>query len=206
MPKTRAERRAETVDAIIDAALTEFASRPIDDVTLDDIAARAGFTKGAIYANYSSKAQLLLAVLRRRMQHSGVDYVDIVRDLELDEIASATGQRASRTQHTDLAYFRLVVAVWNAALDDPAIATEYAALRRDHRTRLADSIRRRADDAGITLAVDPIDLAAGLMGMSMTAMLDALIDPDVDVGAIHAALTRTVLNGVVAMNGAETER
>lgn len=203
MAKSRAEARAETVERLLEAALDAFTERPVSEVSLADIAERAGFTKGAIYANFESKAQLLLAVLERRMTTQGADYVEIVRDLALDDIGEATGTRAHATTTGDLDYFRLVVAVWNEALDDPEIARSYAELRRAHRTRLAEMIERRAAEESLVLAVDAEHLAAGLIGMSMSAMLEALIDPDIDPGAIHRAMTSMVLAGVVASDTGE---
>jgi len=50
----------------------------------------------------------------------------------------------------------------------------------------------------LTLRVRAIDLATGLVGMSMATMLEALIDPDVDVERVHAAITASVLAGVIA--------
>ena len=52
-------KRQRTRAALVEAALAIIAERGIAAVTLDEIAARAGVTKGAIYSNYRSKGELL---------------------------------------------------------------------------------------------------------------------------------------------------
>lgn len=44
------------------AARALFAEREVDDVTIDDVAARAGRTKGSVYYHFASKADLFEAV------------------------------------------------------------------------------------------------------------------------------------------------
>jgi AcrR family transcriptional regulator len=63
---TREESRRRTRAAILDAAEAAFSSRGYRTSTLEDIAVAAGFTKGAVYSNFSSKADLFLALLDRR--------------------------------------------------------------------------------------------------------------------------------------------
>lgn len=198
MAKSRAESRQQTRNRLLDVARDEFSQRRVNDVTLDEIASKAGFTKGAVYANFSSKSDLLLSVLERRMATHGADYVAFVDESDDDDLADDTGRRAARTGDNDLSYFRLVAAVWAEAVHDPDLADRFRRIRRAHRSRLAESIRRRAVAADLTLVVDADDLAAGLIAMSMATMLEALIDPDLDVGAIHSAIADTILAGVIA--------
>jgi AcrR family transcriptional regulator len=62
LPLTRAARKGETRDAILDAAAWLFARRGIEGTSLDAIAARVGLTKGAVYASFGSKRELIEAV------------------------------------------------------------------------------------------------------------------------------------------------
>jgi len=61
-PLSRAARKGETRDAILDAAAWLFARRGIEGTSLDAIAARVGLTKGAVYASFGSKRELIEAV------------------------------------------------------------------------------------------------------------------------------------------------
>jgi AcrR family transcriptional regulator len=54
-----------TADKILEAAAEFFASHGYVNSTLDDVAALAGFTKGAVYYYFKDKESLLLKVLKR---------------------------------------------------------------------------------------------------------------------------------------------
>ena len=54
-PGARAKRSAERRDAILAAALDEFAARGFAAARLDDVAARAGVAKGTIYLYFRDK-------------------------------------------------------------------------------------------------------------------------------------------------------
>jgi AcrR family transcriptional regulator len=63
---SRDRRRRETRDALLDSAYAGFCEHGYAKASLDAIAARAGFTKGALYAHFASKDDLFLAVARER--------------------------------------------------------------------------------------------------------------------------------------------
>ncbi|MFJ2668202.1 TetR/AcrR family transcriptional regulator [Nocardia fluminea] len=64
MPRlSRAESVLRTRAALLTAAEEVFADKGFADATLDDIADRAGFSRGAVYANFANKTELFLALL-----------------------------------------------------------------------------------------------------------------------------------------------
>ena len=70
MPRTRLTqqaRKTKTREAIVTAATRRFALRGVDATSLDDVAEAAGFTKGAIYANFPNKRALVDAVIERNI-------------------------------------------------------------------------------------------------------------------------------------------
>src|SRR5437773_9817556 len=58
----RARRKAETRSLLLEAGLRAFAERGLDLRTLDEVAAAAGLTKGAIYRHFPSKGAFLLGL------------------------------------------------------------------------------------------------------------------------------------------------
>ncbi|HEY0435844.1 MAG TPA: TetR family transcriptional regulator [Phenylobacterium sp.] len=62
-------KRQRTRAALIEATSALVAERGLAAVSLDDIAARAGVTKGAIYSNFRTKAELLWEAADRRRLH-----------------------------------------------------------------------------------------------------------------------------------------
>ena len=65
------QRRRRKVDRtradLLDAAARVFAARGYEGASVDDVAAEAGYTKGAVYSHFGSKRELFLAVARDRL-------------------------------------------------------------------------------------------------------------------------------------------
>lgn len=63
MPSGLGERRARTRARLIKAAWEAIGEKGFHRTSLDEIASRAGLTKGAIYDNFATKDELFLAVV-----------------------------------------------------------------------------------------------------------------------------------------------
>ena len=57
------DRRSATRAKLLDAALDVFAEKGLHGASVDDLAAAAGFTKGALYSNFATKEELFGAVI-----------------------------------------------------------------------------------------------------------------------------------------------
>ena len=63
---------------LLDAARIVFAENGFHGTSIDEVAARAGFTKGAVYSNFKSKDDLFLAVLDDHLeQQMGAIHADL---------------------------------------------------------------------------------------------------------------------------------
>jgi AcrR family transcriptional regulator len=65
---TRTEAKARTRAELLAAGERIFAAEGFHGATVEDIAEQAGFTRGAFYANFRDKADLLLTVLDEQSQ------------------------------------------------------------------------------------------------------------------------------------------
>ena len=63
-PETRRRRKAERPQEILEAAFAEFSRRGYAKTTLDQIAERAGVTKGTIYVYFENKEHLFISMVR----------------------------------------------------------------------------------------------------------------------------------------------
>src|ERR1700749_1877404 len=75
--ESRRRRKAERPGEILDAAFTEFARNGYAATTLDQIAERAGVTKGTIYVYFESKEHLFISMVRELMKVT----LDTVQDM-----------------------------------------------------------------------------------------------------------------------------
>jgi AcrR family transcriptional regulator len=65
-PLTPDRRRALTRSHLLQAAAHVFARNGFHEASIDDVAAAAGFTKGAVYSNFKNKEDLFLALMDQR--------------------------------------------------------------------------------------------------------------------------------------------
>ncbi|BCQ28720.1 TetR/AcrR family transcriptional regulator [Caballeronia novacaledonica] len=62
---TREQRRNQTRDSLLFAARDIFSTKGFTAASVEDIAAAAGYTRGAFYSNFEGKSDLLLELLQR---------------------------------------------------------------------------------------------------------------------------------------------
>jgi AcrR family transcriptional regulator len=76
-PETRRRRKAERPHEILEAAFFEFSRNSYAMTTLDQIAERAGVTKGTIYVYFENKEHLFISMVRELMKAT----LDTVHDM-----------------------------------------------------------------------------------------------------------------------------
>jgi AcrR family transcriptional regulator len=82
---TPERRRAMTRQHLLDAAAIVFARNGFHGSTLDEVAATAGFTKGAVYSNFKTKDDLFLELLEERMNRQFAVVTDVLEDGSRDQ-------------------------------------------------------------------------------------------------------------------------
>lgn len=81
---SRAEVRRHNRAALLDAAAARFAQRGFRTTTIDEVAAAAGLTKGAVYSHFDSKHDLFAAAIARRYRERHGAFLGIMSDETLD--------------------------------------------------------------------------------------------------------------------------
>ena len=66
--RPKGDKRARTRAQLIDAAAAVIGEKGWDRTSLDEVADRAGMTRGAIYGNFANREELFLAVVQSRWQ------------------------------------------------------------------------------------------------------------------------------------------
>ena len=75
---SRKDSQLQTQERLLDAALIVFSRRGYYAASVDEVAAEAGYSKGAVYSNFSNKEELFLALIDRRFAHDILGYPGIV--------------------------------------------------------------------------------------------------------------------------------
>jgi AcrR family transcriptional regulator len=187
---TRAERRAQTRQQLVEAAARVFAHKGYAGASVDDVAEEAGFTVGALYSNFSGKQELFMAAFER---HCDQDLAQVqallATDRPLEQQLDAITRRFGDLDDEHRQWWLLSIELWLYAQRDPAARERMVALRRKVRATITEALQLHASSTGQPLPVPPSDLATAMLGLWQGLMLQRLTDPDaVSPKAIAAAL------------------
>ncbi|MDO5723074.1 MAG: TetR family transcriptional regulator [Flaviflexus sp.] len=101
--------------AIVAAAVREFTAHGYIHASLSTIAERAGYTKGAVYSNFSSKPELFVTACETRLDRERTLLLDpIAQTLAEIEGAEELAERLS----TEIARVLTELAPWQIAVDE----------------------------------------------------------------------------------------
>jgi AcrR family transcriptional regulator len=171
--------RAETRARLIAAAGEAFAERGLQDVSIDELARRAGFTKGAFYANFDSKEQLFLAMLDDRFERRAEEMRRALETGEDPEVqARRSGDEFTASLSADPEWQRLFFEFAAHAARDEAFRVELVERYRRLRDAMAEDYARRAAALDFTLPADPGELALMTFAMGNGLALERLLEPD----------------------------
>ena len=174
----RAERRAAR-DELLTAALRIFARRGYRRAGVDEIAAEAGYSKGALYWHFPGKEELLLALLDERIDAPMRDMVALLesappeRDMSV-EASREFARRLSRERDAVL----LDREYWSLAIRDPELRAHYAERQTELRGALAAALEARARHLGTPdLPMPAEDVARIVMSIIGGLAVDELVEP-----------------------------
>ncbi|WP_052357239.1 TetR/AcrR family transcriptional regulator [Actinomadura welshii] len=140
-PRPRRDRRERTRTALLIAAERLWAERGIHGASLDDIAAAAGLTKGAVYSNFAGKTDLLLALMERIT--SDRTRTGVCEELHAAaEDADPTGRSSPRHDADDAPrrLALLLVEFWLYGMRDYAAGWRIADWYAERRAQLASEL------------------------------------------------------------------
>ncbi|MCW2866473.1 MAG: putative Transcriptional regulator, TetR family [Marmoricola sp.] len=180
----RRPSREEVRRALLDAAARVFARQGIDAASVDDVAADAGFTKGAVYSNFGSKDALVAALVEDRVSAYLELGLEAVADpaLSLTERAHALGDRLTRAGDEQRDWHLLFLELWQRAVRSGSLDGVFLARRRELHAAVTLAIEghlAHADGAASpsSPAFAPAELATLLMGLANGFALERLVDP-----------------------------
>ncbi|WP_245637874.1 TetR/AcrR family transcriptional regulator, partial [Actinomadura rubrobrunea] len=192
----RRDGRERTRAALLAAARRLWAERGIHGASLDEVAAAAGLTKGAVYSNFAGKSGLVLTLLERCADDGfGVEACADLRDAgrpadeRLERAARAYARRLSG-EHARLLTL-LLVEFWLHGMRDQAAGRRLADWYAERRARLAEHL---TDAEG----VGPHERAALAVALDAGLALQHLLDPERVPADLYATGMRLVLGPALA--------
>lgn len=197
----RDENRRRRSETLAQAALELFLERGIEDVTIDEIAERAGTAKGNFYRYFDDKAQLVEALVvpmanlvRKAMRSCAVD---LGKSKTPDDVSEAYGKLAATLGMAALEH-RDVVRLYLQEHRGPATEAR-AALRKleADMTSAAFRLSEAAVKHGVVEVADPRISALAVVGaVEHIALLILRGDLDLSIVDVAGTLIRMVLDGL----------
>src|SRR5918996_6007653 len=123
---TRSERSAVHRAALLEAARKVFLEAGYHGASVDAVAREAGFTIGAVYWRFGSKADLFLALLEQRVGERVEQIRSVLDGAGLAAEAAAVARQWAGVLRTDLDWTLLVIEFRVHAARDPALAARFA--------------------------------------------------------------------------------
>lgn len=174
----RAERR-DARQELLSAAADVFAERGFHDASIDEIAERAGYSKGAVYWHFASKDDLFLALAEERVDRPMREMIELLQSApaELD-MAPEASRRFATLLAGQRDWLLLDNEYWSQAVRDPDLRRSYAKRRRELRAALGSALAARAGTLGAPqIGIDPERVATAIIALSIGLAQQALVDP-----------------------------
>ncbi|MEU3647332.1 helix-turn-helix domain-containing protein [Lentzea sp. NPDC034063] len=189
---TRAEQQQRTHEHLLAAGREVFLRRGFLAATVEEIAADAGYTRGAVYKHFGGKEGLWLAI------------IEAGADAHLHGLRDALGRATSRDQvlaalapadptDEDAAKWSAAAAeVLAATAQQPETATLVAAIQRRHDDQVVALLTEHSQRLDLDPAM-PLDQAVVMLGaLGIGLALRQAVAPASDPGAILAHVLGTI--------------
>jgi len=196
MPNSRgrAADRAETRRKLLDAAADVFAEYGFAGAPIEEIATRAGFTRGAFYSNFADKAQLFLALMAdQNAADMAAAAAGLARGMTLLEVAVNDPMPPEQRRVSDMLRFEFFL----YAARRPELA---AALRAGSRVpALKDVLETVAAERSVELRIDSERAAHLLIAVNTQVGLTRILGGDDTYG-------ETIFSALLSLLGLESPR
>ena len=153
--------------------------RGFHGASLDEIAEAAGYTKGAVYSNFTGKDDLYLALLDAHYEARAAAYADMLLDEGTFEDATrAVGRFMVASDLRDPDWLPTLAEFVAHAARDESLRQAYVRVRERFLAAIADVIEALCERHGLTLLVPPLEAARASSLLARGYSAERRLDPD----------------------------
>jgi AcrR family transcriptional regulator len=163
---TRAARSQEARSRLLSAAADVLRRRGFKAATLQEVAARAGYTTGAVYAHFEGKEDLYFSVLEKHLDHRLAAVRATAEERDVDDVGAAVGERLMQVLTEEREWVLLFVELAPYAARDRRFKARLAARHARIREAIAALVDRHAAALGLALPIASEDLATALIAFT----------------------------------------
>ena len=162
---------------VLEAARRVFLARGYASASVDAIAEEAGFSKGVVYSQFDSKADMFLALLEARISERAEQNEQLAEQLGGRQLAEAVPALALSLRRAEPEWMQLVMEFRLHAARVPELNRRYAQLHERTVDGLASVYARLHERAGTTPRYPARVLAQLELAISRGAFLEELAHP-----------------------------
>jgi AcrR family transcriptional regulator len=174
---SRAEQNDRNRALLLAAARRVFLERGYYAATLDQIADEAGFSKGAVYSRFASKADMFLALLEDRITERAAQNARLAGELAGTGNFAALLDLAERAERGAPGWRLLVTEFRVHAARDPELNRRYAALHTRTVDGIAHVFAEVSKEGAEGFPVPPRQLAELWLAIETGRALEQIADP-----------------------------
>jgi AcrR family transcriptional regulator len=171
--------RDDTRDKLFEAAARVFEQQGIGGVSIEAIAAAAGFSRGAFYSNFKSKDELIIAMIEDHVAQSIRRNLDLLARHDnladyIDALKSMDRSRQDPLARSPLLHMEMILFVARAEKRRPELAQRLRARRK----LIADIVETASRNSGKNGPLNPAWTGAIVLALEDGFRLHRLIDPE----------------------------
>lgn len=190
--------REETRARVVQAAFEVFSRKGIAAATLDEVAAHAGLTKGAVYSSFSGKDELVLTIMEEhvaRRYRAALEAVD--RTADFGSGVQEAGAVLFAALREDEAWHRMLAEYVALSRNDAALAEGLRRSRVEARRAVEAVLRGVFAERGIEPPMPVPELALALFAVSNGLGMEMAMDPDAPGDSVFGQVLGLIFRDVL---------
>jgi AcrR family transcriptional regulator len=196
--------RHETRRRVLDAAFTVFAESGIAASSLDEVAAAAGLTKGAVYSNFASKDELVLALMEEHAAHRiEAGLAGFTEGVNTDRAWVEMAAALVHDMRADAAWHRLLAEYFAMSRRDDTRRQALRDRRREVRAAIARVVARVAEIHDVEPPQGPDEMAIVLLALSNGLAIETDIDPEGVPGELLGRVLTLIAGDLATIPGGQ---
>lgn len=201
---TREESTAETRKRLLAAARRVFLRQGFHGASLEQVAEEAGFTKGAVYSRFESKADLFLALLDERITETEREFERVAAEgMNVREFSEEFARRRMPWLRRERDWFLLNIEFLVHAMRDPKLRRQYAQRRKAGREAFGRLVANAPDAEELPISPAEVVLMGAIYANGLG--LEMVVSPEEVPEDFYERITTYLFRGMgLSGDGAAT--
>jgi AcrR family transcriptional regulator len=202
---SRDDSREQTTQRLLEAAQKLIAKKGLEAASVENIAAAAGYTRGAFYSNFKSKDDLFIELLRRDHEKATAE-LNALRDrsLPVDHVQSRARDIYGQ-MYRDNESFLIWTEARMLAVRDARFRAKLNALMTEKRAQIADFIDYFYERVGVAPPLASEQMAMGFMSLAEGVKLFMMSSPAEMTGPIAESLLTVFVESIMRLARLEAD-